>query len=117
MAKYNEMCENFTLPMIPLTGSVFAFPNISITVDISDSIFKNAIDNDVWSVMVGHYGFPAIDDEKLNGQYIPATFSHKIITGLLREELGFEGVIVTDAITMGALSTMCSEEEPFRWQR
>lgn len=44
MAKYNEMCENFTLPMIPLTGSVFAFPNISITVDISDSIFKNAIE-------------------------------------------------------------------------
>lgn len=74
-------------------------------------IFKNAIDNGVWSVMVGHYGFPAIDDEKLNGQYIPATLSHKIITGLLRKELGFEGVIVTDAITMGALSTMCSEEE------
>ena len=74
-------------------------------------IFKNAIDNGVWSVMVGHYGFPAIDSEMLNGQYVPATMSHKITTGLLREEMGFEGVIVTDAITMGALSTMCSEEE------
>ena len=44
MAKYNEMCENFTLPMIPLMGSVFAFPNISITVDISDPIFKCAVE-------------------------------------------------------------------------
>ncbi len=73
--------------------------------------FKHAIDNGVWTVMVGHTSFPAVDDEKLNGQYVPATLSKKIITGLLREELGFEGVIVTDAITMGALSTMCSEEE------
>ena len=74
-------------------------------------IFKNAIDNGVWSIMVGHYGFPAVDDEKLNGQYVPATLSRKICHGLLRDKLGFEGVIVTDAITMGALSTMCSEEE------
>ena len=44
MAKYNEMCENFTLPILPLANSVFAFPNISITVDISDPIFKNAVD-------------------------------------------------------------------------
>ena len=44
MAKYNEMCESFTLPMIPLMGSVFAFPNISVTVDISDPIFKNAVE-------------------------------------------------------------------------
>lgn len=73
--------------------------------------FKHAIDNGVWTVMVGHAGFPAVDNEKLNGQTIPSTLSKKVITGLLREELGFEGVIVTDAITMGALSTMCSEEE------
>ena len=74
-------------------------------------IFKNAIDNGVWSIMVGHYGFPAVDDEKLNSQYVPATLSRKIITGLLREEMGFEEIIVTDAIGMAALTTMCSEEE------
>ena len=44
MAKFNEMCENFSLPMIPLLGSVFAFPNISITVDISEPIFKSAVE-------------------------------------------------------------------------
>ena len=44
MTKYNEMCESFTLPMVPLMGAVFAFPNISITVDISNPILKHAVE-------------------------------------------------------------------------
>ena len=44
MAKYNEMSESFSLPMVPLMGAVFAFPNISVTVDISNSILKNAVE-------------------------------------------------------------------------
>lgn len=44
MARYKEMCESFTLPVIPLMGSVFAFPNISITVDISNPIYKKAVE-------------------------------------------------------------------------
>ena len=34
----------------------------------------------------------------------PASLSHKVVTGLLREELGFDGVVCTDDLTMGALS-------------
>ena len=44
MAKYNEMSENFTLPMVPLMGAIFAFPNISITVDISNPVLKGAVE-------------------------------------------------------------------------
>lgn len=44
MAKYTEMCENFTLPMIPLTGAVFAFPNISVTIDISEPQLRSAVE-------------------------------------------------------------------------
>ena len=44
MAKYNEMCESFELPLIPLMGSVFAFPNISLTVDISNPALKRAVE-------------------------------------------------------------------------
>ncbi|MBE6674370.1 MAG: endopeptidase La, partial [Ruminococcaceae bacterium] len=44
MTKYNEMCETFTLPLVPLMGAVFAFPNISITVDISNPILKHAVE-------------------------------------------------------------------------
>ena len=51
------------------------------------------------SVMIAHSIFPAIDPENI------ATVSKKVITGLLRMELGFEGVIATDSMTMGAIAT------------
>jgi beta-N-acetylhexosaminidase len=49
------------------------------------------------SVMLAHTVYPALDPDNL------ATVSRRIVTGLLREELGVEGVITTDAIAMGAL--------------
>ncbi|MFH1618914.1 MAG: glycoside hydrolase family 3 N-terminal domain-containing protein [bacterium] len=49
------------------------------------------------TVMIGHLKVPDLDPE------IPASFSRKIITGLLREELGFEGCVVTDALSMKAV--------------
>lgn len=51
------------------------------------------------SIMIAHSIFPAIDPEHI------ATVSKKVITGLLRQELGFEGVIATDSMTMGAIAT------------
>lgn len=51
------------------------------------------------SIMIAHSIFPAFDEE-----YI-ATVSRKILTGLLREEMGFEGVITTDSMTMGSVAT------------
>lgn len=42
--KHTERCESFTLPLLPLTGSVFAFPGISITVDISNPLLYSAVD-------------------------------------------------------------------------
>ncbi|WP_033823002.1 glycoside hydrolase family 3 N-terminal domain-containing protein, partial [Kitasatospora sp. MBT63] len=47
-------------------------------------------------VMTGHIRLPRIDQ-------LPATFSHSVLTGLLREELGFDGVIVTDALDMAPI--------------
>lgn len=51
------------------------------------------------SIMIAHSIFPAVDPDHI------ATVSKKVVTGLLREELGFEGVITTDSMTMGALAT------------
>jgi beta-N-acetylhexosaminidase len=52
------------------------------------------------TIMTAHVVMPAIDPG------IPATMSHKILTGLLRDELGFDGLIVTDALDMaGATAT------------
>ena len=51
---------------------------------------------DNWAVMLGHIAYPKIDASGL-----PATFSKPIVTGLLRDRIGFNGVVVTDDIEMG----------------
>ncbi len=58
--------------------------------------FKKAIITGVGSIMIGHLAIPAIDDK-------PASLSEKVINGLLREELGFRGLVLTDALNMSAL--------------
>jgi beta-N-acetylhexosaminidase len=59
--------------------------------------FKAAIAAGVKAIMTGHSVYPAYDET------YPTTLSEKILTGLLREELGFDGVIVSDAIGMAAI--------------
>ncbi|WP_250008930.1 glycoside hydrolase family 3 protein [Actinoplanes sp. M2I2] len=59
--------------------------------------FRAAIAAGVRVVMTGHLLVPAFDPD------LPATLSPRILTGLLREELGFDGLIVTDAIEMQAV--------------
>jgi beta-N-acetylhexosaminidase len=56
--------------------------------------FRAAIAAGVQSIMTGHLLVPAYDPD------LPATLSRRILTGLLREELGFRGLIVTDGIEM-----------------
>jgi beta-N-acetylhexosaminidase len=64
--------------------------------------FRNAIAAGVDSVMVGHITVPAIEpDLKL-----PASISSRVITGLLKEQMGFRGLVVTDALEMGALMSV-----------
>lgn len=61
--------------------------------------YKKLIEANVLpSIMIAHSIFPAIDPDNI------ATVSKKVITGLLREELGYEGVITTDSMTMGAIA-------------
>ncbi len=69
-------------------------------------VFKEMIDAGVYSVMVGHQSFPAVDDRKMDGRYVPSTISKKVITDLLKGELGFKGVVVTDGIGMAALFSL-----------
>lgn len=59
--------------------------------------FTEAIAAGADAVMVGHLLVPAFDE------VYPATLSHSIMTNLLRQELGFDGLIVTDDMTMGAI--------------
>ena len=61
--------------------------------------FRRAVESGVMSVMTGHLAVPALDA----GASGPATLSPRIITGLLREELGFDGLVVTDGLKMQAV--------------
>ena len=59
--------------------------------------FRDQIKHGVEMVMMGHLHIPALDSAV-------SSISYPIVTGLLRQELGFEGIIVTDALTMKGVS-------------
>jgi len=68
--------------------------------------YKHLIDKNLLpAIMVAHCIYPKIDDGTVS------TVSKKIITGLARDYLGFEGVITTDSMTMGAISTRYKVDE------
>ena len=61
--------------------------------------FRAAIASGVDSVMMAHITVPAIEPNP----DLPASISQKVVTGLLKQKLGFKGLVVTDALDMGAL--------------
>jgi beta-N-acetylhexosaminidase len=68
--------------------------------------FRTAIAAGVDAVMTAHLAVPALEPEN-----IPATVSTKILTGVLRDELGFHGLVVTDAMDMQGLAAMFDTAE------
>ncbi len=62
--------------------------------------FRAAIEAGVGSIMTGHLNVPSLEPDPNT----PATLSHNILTGVLREQLGFEGLVITDAMDMGGIT-------------
>ena len=62
--------------------------------------FRAAITAGVDTIMTGHLSVPALESDPNT----PATLSPKILQGLLRKELGYQGLIVTDAMDMGGIT-------------
>lgn len=67
--------------------------------------FITAIENDVSMIMVGHSSYP-----KITGDNLPASLSSKIINDILRNKLGYDGVVIIDAVNMGTLASNYSEK-------
>ncbi len=86
-----------------VVDSHFSLPTIDGDVETWRSTdqppFAAAVDAGVDSVMLGHLAVPALDPTGT-----PATFS-PVIIGVLRDELGFDGVVMTDSLQMGALAS------------
>ena len=84
------------------TDSHYALPIINKTLDELKSVefvpFKKAIEEKVPAIMVSHILMPQIDANN------PASMSKTIITDILRKDLKFDGIIVTDDMTMGAVT-------------
>jgi beta-N-acetylhexosaminidase len=85
------------------TDSHLALARVNAGLDRLNSLefvpFRKAIAAGVDSVMIGHLTVPALEPDANR----PASISSRVVTGLLREQLGFQGLIVTDALDMGAL--------------
>jgi len=86
------------------TDSHLDLPVVSHNLDRLNSIeiapFKALMDKGIGGVMVAHLYVPALE----NGKGIPASVSKKIITDLLKNKLGYKGLIITDALNMGAVA-------------
>lgn len=68
--------------------------------------FINSINEGIDMVMVGHMIVPELDSSNL-----PSTLSKPIVTELLKNELGFEGIVITDAMEMKAITNTYSRDE------
>ncbi|MFP7442375.1 glycoside hydrolase family 3 N-terminal domain-containing protein [Bacillus infantis] len=72
--------------------------------------FQKGMEAGIDAIMTAHVTFPKIDDTKVISQKtgeeiaLPATLSYKVLTELMREEMGYEGVITTDAMNMNAIA-------------
>ncbi|EJL68046.1 glycoside hydrolase family 3 protein [Chryseobacterium populi] len=86
------------------TDSHLDLPLVSHQLDRLNAIelapFKALMDKGIGGVMVAHLYVPALE----SGKGIPASVSKNIITGLLKEKLGYKGLIITDALNMGAVA-------------
>lgn len=84
------------------TDSHLALPVITVDRARADSVelppYRAVIGAGVSAVMSAHIAFPA-----LTGDSVPATLSRRMLTDLLRGELGFQGLVITDAMIMGGI--------------
>ncbi|HEX9982004.1 MAG TPA: glycoside hydrolase family 3 protein [Thermoanaerobaculia bacterium] len=103
-----------------------ALPVLDVTRERLDAVelvpFRAAIEAGVATVMIGHLAVPVLDptlapvidadiaygthaDEVTHGGTLPATVSSRVIVDLLRGELGFQGLVVSDAFDMGGVAS------------
>jgi len=103
-----EVDSHEQIPMVSLTHDDLIAQDLAPYIEL----FQRH-DDRVRCVMVSHGGFPNIDIQKgvTAGLVAPASLNHQIVTRLLREELGYQHLVVTDDLEMGAIARHCEIEE------
>src|SRR3989475_4280512 len=100
--------SHIEMPMVPLSHADLLAQDLAPYIEL----FQRA-DDRVRVVMVSHGGFPNIDIKKgtTSGLIEPASISHSIVTNLLRQELAYKHLVVTDDLEMGAIAKHCKIED------
>lgn len=95
-----EIDSHEEMPVIKLTHDDLIAQDLAPYIEL----FQRE-DSIVHAVMVGHGGFPNIDMQRgtAGGTLVPASINPEIVTKLLRDELGFQGLVLTDDLEMGAI--------------
>lgn len=90
---YCDNDQHITTPINPLSKEDW---------DVSfGKVYSSLIEEGAMSIMPGHISLPSYDEiDPETGLYPPATVSYNLLTKLLRKQLGFEGIIVSDAVNM-----------------
>ena len=103
-----EVDSHIEMPLVPLTRDDLMSQDLAPYIEL----FQRA-DDRVRVVMVSHGGFPNIDIKKrtTSGLIAPASINANIVTSLLRQELGYKHLVVTDDLEMGAIAKHCTIEE------
>src|SRR6202158_1364142 len=103
-----EVDSHEQMPLVSLTHDDLMAQDLAPYIEL----FQRK-DDRVRCVMVSHGGFPNIDirREGAGGTIEHASLNYRIVTQLLREELGFKHVVITDALEMGAIARHCEIED------
>ena len=103
-----EVDSHIEMPMVPLSRDDLLAQDLAPYIEL----FQRA-DDRVRVVMVSHGGFPNIDIKKgtTGGLLEPASISPSIVSNLLRQELGYKHLVVTDDLEMGAIAKHCEIED------
>lgn len=106
-----EIDSHDEMPLIPLSHDELIEKDLAPYIELF--LFRRDEEDRVKAVMVGHGGYPKIDliEEVIGGKILPASVNKNIVTELLREELGYENLVLTDDLEMGAITKHYSIED------
>ena len=116
MAEYNVIgtAKHFPGHGDTATDSHYGLPMVDKSLDVLREVelkpYEVAIDQGIEMIMTAHILYPQLESDKIYSnkskaeESLPATMSDDILTGLLKEDMGFEGIIVTDAMNMAGIA-------------
>ncbi|HLM03238.1 MAG TPA: glycoside hydrolase family 3 N-terminal domain-containing protein [Pyrinomonadaceae bacterium] len=106
-----EVDSHEELPMVHMSRDELIAKDLAPYIELF--LFRRDEDDRVRAVMVGHGGYPKIDLEAatIGGRLVPASINANIVTKLLREELSYKHLVLTDDMEMGAILKHCPIEE------